>query len=532
MMATARFGKDSMTSILLAVLLAVPEASPDTVVVCPSPFCQAMEPWLQYRRDQGHEIVVVSVGSSAEEIRGQIRKYYKQGGLKFIVLVGDSPAITEVRDALPPGRVPVHYAAAKVNVLWGSEPHIATDNRYADLDDDQIPDVAIGRLTADTPEQLARIVGKTLDYEQGAGFGPWRRRVSFVAGVGGFGRFADLVLESSVRFLLTRQIPAEYAVNMTYGNWRSPYCPDPRQFHDMTVQRLSEGCLFWVYVGHGLPYSLDRVSVPDADYPILSVADAHQLNAAGQPPIALLLACYTGAIDAVEDCLAEEMLRAPGGPVAVVAGSRVTMPYAMAVLSCGLLEQCVGQRCSTLGEAILQAKRTMVKPSPDASEMRTVLDALATAVSPAPSKLAAERAEHLLLFNLFGDPLLRLHNPQPIGLDLSGSAKPGQVLRIAGTCTVDGPATVELTVRRDRLSFRPPLRSIYPTTSDELSRFQEIYRRANDPRLTSVETAAHDGRFLVEMTIPAYAEGPCNIRAFVEGERTFAMGAVEIAVED
>ena len=177
-------------------------------------------------------------------------------------------------------------------------------------------------------------------------------------------------------------------------------------------------------------------------------------------------------------------------------------------------------------------RRTMVKPSPDASEMRTVLDALATAVSPAPSKLAAERAEHLLLFNLFGDPLLRLHNPQPIGLDLSGSAKPGQVLRIAGTCTVDGPATVELTVRRDRLSFRPPLRSIYPTTSDELSRFQEIYRRANDPRLTSVETAAHDGRFLVEMTIPAYAEGPCNIRAFVEGERTFAMGAVEIAVED
>jgi hypothetical protein len=421
-----------MAATLLTILFALPTAGPDVVAVCPDEYREALGPWLEHRTQQGYRIAVVSDVSTADQIRAQIRAHAAEGSLRHVVLVGDAPAVAGPAAEPCPRHIPVHYAKAEVNVLWGSEPHIATDNWYADLDDDQIPDVAIGRLTADTPVELTQIVDKTLAYERSAGFGTWRRRMNFVAGVGGFGPLADLVIESSVRFILSQRIPAAYAVTMTYGNWRSPYCPDPRLFRSTTLQRLSEGCLFWVYVGHGLPQSLDRVSVPDGDFPILLAADAEHMDAAGNPPIALMLACYTGAMDAAEDCLAEEMLRAAGGPVAILAGSRVTMPYAMAVMASALLDQSVRRRCPTMGEAVLQAKRTMAEEPEKGDDSRAALDALAAAISPKPTKLAAERREHVLLFNLFGDPMLRLPCPEPVQIGVAGTARPGEEM----ACTV------------------------------------------------------------------------------------------------
>ncbi len=169
--------------------------------------------------------------------------------------------------------------------------------------------------------------------------GSWRQRVNFVAGIGGFGRLLDPIVEMATKKFLTDGIPPEYHTSMTYGNWRSPFCPNPYQFHQEAVNRFNEGCLFWVYIGHGYPYQLDRVRVPGQTHHIFNVTDTPKLENQNGLPIAIFLACYTGAYDQPYDCLAEEMLRAPGGPVAVLAGSRVTMPYAMAVMGSELMER-------------------------------------------------------------------------------------------------------------------------------------------------------------------------------------------------
>ena len=55
-------------------------------------------------------------------------------------------------------------------------PEIATDNWYADLDDDGVPDLAIGRLPADSPQDLAVMVAKILAYESVQVPGPWCQR--------------------------------------------------------------------------------------------------------------------------------------------------------------------------------------------------------------------------------------------------------------------------------------------------------------------------------------------------------------------
>jgi hypothetical protein len=517
-----------MSVVIVAVLVVSANPAPDTVVFCPTEFRGALDPWLAHRARQGHSIVIASNMATAHQIRRTVRKMAGGGRLRYLVLVGDAEPDMAADPRVRARCVPVHWAKAEVNVLWGSEPHIATDNWYADLDDDQVPDIAVGRLTADTPEELSAIVQKTLSYEKSVDFGPWRRKLNFVAGVGGFGMLADMALEAAARYFLTHGIPAAYQVTMTYANWRSPYCPDPRWFHLTTSERLNEGCQFWVYIGHGYHVALDRVRVPHGEHHILANRDIRGLDCRRGLPIALFLACYTGAFDARQDCLAEEMVRTRGAPVAVIAGSRVTMPYAMALMASGLMRECLHRRCETLGEALLRAKQHMARPASDGDLGRSALDAVAALVSPDSDQLAAERAEHLLLFNLIGDPMLRLRHPGEVSLSVDGAAEAGAPIEVTGQSPVDGEATVELVVRRDRFRFDPPLRSEYPRTPGELATFQEVYQRANHRQLVSVKLPTTGGRFRARLPVPEDASGPCHICVFVQGADDYAVGSADI----
>ena len=302
-----------MSVAVLLLLLAVPPDQPiDTLVVCPSEFRHALEPWLEHRQAQGHRIALVSNRNSPEALRATVREVAAAHPLRFLVLVGDAdPAM--MRDPACRARsVPTHHARAVVNVRWGSEPEIATDNWYADLDDDRMPDLAVGRLTATRRASLTPWSTRSLAYETCADFGHWRRQVHFVAGLGRLRPVADAVLEAAAKTLITSGIPAAYSTTMTYGSWQSPYCPDPRQFDRVTIDRLNEGSLFWVYIGHGQQRSVDVVRVPGGTYPILAQSRCIAARLPARCPDRLLLACYSGAFDQPRDCLAEEMLRNPG----------------------------------------------------------------------------------------------------------------------------------------------------------------------------------------------------------------------------
>ena len=505
-----------MHAALVALLLQVTPAAvgapaPDTVVVCPADFRVTVRPWLEHRTRQGHRIALVSNLGTPAQIRQRIIEQSKGGRLKHVLLLGDSdPAMAQ--NAIIRGRsVPTHYVKAKVNIHWGSEPEIATDTPYADLDGDSVPDVAIGRIPADTPAQLRGMIRKILAYEGSTDFGPWRRQVDFVAGVGGFGQLADSLLETGAKKFITEGIPSPYQTSMTYGSWRSPYCPDPRVFHQTTLESLSRGSLFWVYIGHGHPLTLDRVRVPGSDHHIFDIRDVAKLDCRSGSPIAMFLACYCGAFDAPRDCLSEEMLRQPGGPVAVFSGSRVTMPYAMSTMGMGLMDECFRRRRATLGEVILHAKRGMILARRGFAQ-RLMLDVLAKAISPKGTDLADERMEHVQLFNLLGDPLLRLRHPQPVTLTVKRSAKAGGELVVEGECKMGGRCTVELAVRRDRLPFAHVPREQFDARDVSLKAYQEVYRRANNPRIVSVNPLLVDGRFRTTLQIPATAYGACCVR--------------------
>ena len=308
----------------------------DTLVVTAPQLANTLKRWIDYRSDQGHRLLVVTSQPNAAANRAFIRTAVaKYPTIENLVLVGDAGDWTQPPTAL----VPTDHVMAEVNFLFGSEPEIATDNTFADLDNDSVPELTVGRIVATDQQELDRYIDRVIAYESKSGDAAWQRRVNLVAGLGGFGTVTDGLIEGTAKQIITDKIPACYATSVTYASWQSPYCPDPRQFSQTAIDRFNEGCMFWIYVGHGDRQRLDKVHVPKQSFDILDRKSVTSMNCQSGSPIAIFLACYTGAIDSSQDCLAEQMIKQPGGPIAVICGSRVTMPYAMSLLSIEMADE-------------------------------------------------------------------------------------------------------------------------------------------------------------------------------------------------
>ena len=55
-----------------------------------------------------------------------------------------------------------------------------------------MPDLAIGRLTVESPEELTAVVKKILAYEKEPDYHRWRSRINIVAGASGFSPVVQL----------------------------------------------------------------------------------------------------------------------------------------------------------------------------------------------------------------------------------------------------------------------------------------------------------------------------------------------------
>lgn len=503
-------------------------AAIDTIVVCPSEFQQCMAPWLKHRQAQGHRIEMISSRGTAGEIREHIKERAAAGKLRFVLLVGDAPVPEN-----GPSRArctPTFRQAAKVNVAWGGDPDFATDFPYSDLNDDGVPEIAVGRLTADSSTELSRMIQRILAYEQSNDFGRWRSRVSLVAGDGGFGALADTVIETASRKLIDVGIPPSYHTTMTYANWRSPYCPNPDDFQNQCVNRFNEGCVFWVYMGHGLPRQLKPATFPDGSRPLFSCDDCNLLQSR-TPPIALFLACFTGAFANREDCLAEELLRTEGGPIAVFSGSNVTMPYGMAWMGRAAMHHFFNEQQSTIGELFLHAKRDAVAGYE--LPIWSLTNALTLALAPSYVRPKQERLEQIQLFQLFGDPTMRLQHPKAVELSTPEQSKAGERLIVRGACPIDGQATVELVLSRTQVAEQMPARKSYDLSSRGRLNFENAYRSSNNPCAASSSAQVKDGSFITEILVPQHLEGKLLVRVFVTGPDGFALGhrTVEVLSE-
>ncbi len=505
----------------------------DTLVLCPKAFQPALEAWIGLRQSQGHRLLVQAPAASAYQIQQQIRRAANEHPLKTLVLIGDAVAD---RGQGAANTLPTDYRLAKVNSLYGSEPEIATDSTFADLDGDGRPDLHVGRIPADSAQELAAYLHKVIDYEQSQDLGPWRRRIELVAGVGNFDPLVDSVIEQTARRLVTDLVPAWYEVNVTVANWRSPYCPDPRHIGSVIVDRVSEGCLYWVYLGHGTLDALAPLDAGRLQFPVFGQQHALRLHCQNGSPIALFFSCYTGAFDARRDCLAETLLRNPQGPVACVCGTRMTMPYGLATFSHEILQATGGEPQPNLGTLLTDAKvrlcQTPAADSENAEDYRAMIETLGQTFSPTAGLLAQERLEHAQMIHLLGDPLLRIAQPGAMELRLDvAEQQPGAPVQVRGIAAEAGTLTLELCYNRDRLRIRPPRRKQLDFSDASSRDFEQTYAGSNNRVCCRQAIQVEAGEFTAEIAVPADAGGACHVRGYLQGTRQAWAQAIPIMLK-
>jgi len=449
------------------------------LVLTPESFRPALERWQRHREEQGFKVTVQSPGSEVDV-----------KGFAYMLLLGDVE------------QVPCRFRPGEIIKRWERNPRIANDTETADLDGDGLPDLAVGRLPARSREAAAALLAKVLAYEKDTDFSSWRRRVNVIAGVGGFGKVQDWAIERVATRLLTNNVPLQFELHVTYCNPKSAFCPPPEEVAATALQRFNEGALIVTYLGHGNRMSLDTLRFQDRRYRIFGWKDVGQLSARHGSPIAVLIACSTGHLDG-PDCLAELMLRQPKGPVAVIASSRVSMPY--------------GNGIFAKEDALMRAKRRLVHAAKDDAD-RGFIEMLATPYQPDPKLRAKERAEHAYLYNLFGDPTMRVALPASARIDASRS---GDKLNVTGHSQVDGEALIEVVSRRT--PDRPP------RTGDTTEAFRKAYEGANHRQVASTAVRTKAGSFQASLALPA--RGKYILRVFVSGENGTAAGATRVVVK-
>ncbi len=534
---------------------AVSQVTSSVIVVCPKSWEGALDAWVSYR-EQDYEVIKVDSEASAQDLRRTIVKATQlaKWPVMAVLLCGDVGAVEDAK--LGKGKfvpiTPTFEIETKVKLGPFTTPTLATDLYYGDLDGDECPDLAVGRLPAKNAEELARMLRRSIDYEQSQSFGPWRDRIHATAGVGGFGLLADTAIESVARRLLSDGIPDRFHLNMTYASLTSPYCPDPFSLTRSFIGKINEGGLFWVYIGHGSVDRLDDFVVGNDAIPICLKEDVLRFEVQDGPPIALMLACFTGAFDARVDCFAETLLARKNGPVAVIAGSRVTMPYGLSQLSTEMMDGCFRDQIPTLGGILLNAKRNIWKqsevtttiqngdvkaPQSQVSAMdrlrakqQSMITQMATALSPDGHDLMEERREHVRLMNLLGDPLLRIKHPVSMTIHCETEPNSGKPMIVTGSSPNPGRLKLELALSRDRLPDGVRTVSDFQGTDEQRKAMQDNYAKASDLVLVKLEHEIPTGEFSFELQVPSDCRGRCIVRAFVYGKNEWASGSQRVNV--
>lgn len=180
-----------------------------------------------------------------------------------------------------------------VSTPWGL---FASDNWFVDFDDDQVPEIPIGRLPAKSAVELTVMVDKIIAYEA-VEEGVWQKKVLMLADDrdtgGNFAGASDS---------LAHRVPEGYSIDKAYLGEGST-----ADVRGVLMRSLNNGAAFMSYFGHS---GLDRM----ANEGLLTVGDVATLSNGGKLPVLTSMSCMMGrfAIPGY-DSLAEELILKDGG---------------------------------------------------------------------------------------------------------------------------------------------------------------------------------------------------------------------------
>ena len=161
---------------------------------------------------------------------------------------------------------------------------------------------------------------------------------------------------------------------------------------------------------------------------------------------------------------------------------------------------------------------------------------MALMFNPAADDLAGERRDHLNLFNLLGDPLLRIRLPETFALEADKAVEAGGQLTVSAQgitvsgVPANGPVRVELALPADRQALHQ-VRKEFSLDDRARIEFQQTFEKANRQVLTHTDGTVVNGRFSLELAIPEDLAGEMSLRAVVLDPRTTLIGYRPIHIQ-
>jgi len=263
---------------------------------------------------------------------------------RYVVLFGDGnwnfKGYNPAKYPIEPNIVPPYLAWEDP---WQGE--VPDDNRYVDLNDDGNPELALGRIPVDNPDEANAVVDKLITYDEDERTAYWQRQAVFVAdydpAIGDFAGISDQIIAD--------YMPSDLLFQRIYRNITHPDADAVRQ---AITQAIDQGAWMLQYAGHGSPTTWMKGQG-------WTLADIEALTNAGRYPFVSTYNCLDGyfAYPGVPS-IAETMLRkANAGSIAAISPTGLGTTNDQEQFRTTLMTVMFQDDVRGLGDALLIAKQ-------------------------------------------------------------------------------------------------------------------------------------------------------------------------------
>jgi len=352
--------------------LAASENAGRWVIIAGAGLEDEAEAFAAYRRSRGMSAVVARVEDIYDEFSAgivdpwAIRDFLRHasenwaGPPEYAFLLGDGSIDYKDHDGLGECLIPAPFTVTDDGL-------VPSDNALADwLGNDGVPEIAIGRLPAQSTGDAAAYRQKVAAFE--ASSGAWKRRTLWLADVsdigGEFGDDTDAIIDN---------LPETFEVEQVFL--------DNLELEDaweLTLQEIDAGAGWVNFLGHG---GLDRI----ADQGLLLTEDVAAMENGERAPFVSALTCIVGRFDIPDfDTFAEALLlKGDGGAIAVWSPAAFSMNENAKRLGAAHTATIAGGGHTTIGDSVRAALAAYVgagESDPSLVRIVTLLGDPATAI--------------------------------------------------------------------------------------------------------------------------------------------------------
>lgn len=319
----------------------------DYLMITHGALAGALTPLVAYHRSQGHTVKVVDIADIYEAYSGgvvdarAIKTYLAAAipklGTRWVLLVGaDTIDYRNYEGNGSFSLIPSLYGATGFSVTYAP-----IDPAYVDINNDGVPDAALGRMPARTPAELSTMITKTMTYDTQQ---PGRS-----------------VLLASDQNDGVDYAAANDAIAAEFGGWSVRRSDIDRQGIDAAAAELlaglNAGVDITMYLGHSGTQEWTEAGLFNAGI-------ASTLTNASHLTVVAQFGCWnTYYVAPAADTLGHALLLDPNGGAAAVMGASTLTSSANDIALAGLLAGRIAGGHLTVGEAMLAAKVDLTKAS-------------------------------------------------------------------------------------------------------------------------------------------------------------------------